>query len=86
MAQLDKIHDAVKNALIKDSWTITAENFQMRFKELKLYGDLEAHKIFAVKGTEKIGVKAKSFWVFRQCPNFKKHSDNTEFTNRFCRS
>jgi len=86
MAQLDKIHDAVKNALIKDSWTITAENFQMRFKELKLYGDLEAHKIFAVKERRKSSLKQKVFWVFRQCPNFKKHSDNTEFTNRFCRS
>ena len=48
MAQLDKIHDAVKNALIKDGWTITAENFQIRFKELKFYGDIEAEKFFAV--------------------------------------
>ncbi len=61
MAQLDKIHNAVKNALIKDGWTIAAENFQIRFKELKLYGDMEAHKIFAEKGTKKIVVEVKSF-------------------------
>ncbi len=61
MAQLDKIHDAVKNALIKDGWTITAENYQIRFKELKFYGDIEAEKIFAVKGTKKILVEVKSF-------------------------
>lgn len=61
MAQLDKIHNAVKNALIKDGWTITAENFQMRFKELKLYGDMEAHKIFAEKGKRQIVVEVKSF-------------------------
>ena len=72
MAQLDKIHDAVKNAFIKDGWTITAENFQMRFKELKLYGDLEAHKIFAVKGTEKIVVEAKSFLGVSAMSEFQK--------------
>lgn len=61
MAQLDKIHEAVKKALVQDGWTIKAENFQMRFKELKLYGDMEAHKIFAEKGTRKIVVEVKSF-------------------------
>jgi hypothetical protein len=61
MAQLDKIHEAVKNALIKDGWTITAENFQLRYKELKLYGDIEAQKILAEKGSRKIVVEVKSF-------------------------
>ena len=61
MAQLDKIHEAVKNALIKDGWTITAENFQLRYKELKLYGDMEAQKILAEKGSRKIVVEVKSF-------------------------
>lgn len=72
MAQLDKIHEVVKNALIKDGWTITAENFQMRFKELKLYGDMEAHKIFAEKGTRKIVVEVKSFIGISVMSEFQK--------------
>lgn len=61
MAQLDKIHQAVKNALVKDGWTITAENFQFRFKELKFYGDIQAKRIVAEKGEQKIVVEVKSF-------------------------
>ncbi len=57
MVQLDKIHNAVKNALIKDGWEITAENFEFRFKEFKLDGDLEAQKIDAEKRIDKIFIK-----------------------------
>lgn len=58
----DIIHEAVKNALIKDGWTIIDENFEMRFKELKFFGDIKAEKpIIAKRGTEKIIVEVKSF-------------------------
>lgn len=33
---LDKIHNADKNALIKDDWTITADPFEIRFKDIRL--------------------------------------------------
>lgn len=57
MAQLDKIHDAVKNALIKDSWTITAESFQFNFFELELNGDFEAEN-----KVDKIFIKIDRFF------------------------
>ncbi len=62
MAQLDKIHDAVKNALIKDGWTITADPFRIEFEEYRLYADLAAERpIAAVRENEKIVVEIKSF-------------------------
>ncbi len=62
MAKLDKIHDAVKRALIKDGWTITADPFRIEFEEYRLYADLAAERpIAAVRANEKIVVEIKSF-------------------------
>lgn len=62
MAQLDKIHDAVKNALIKDGWTITADPLRIVYEEFRLLADLGAEKSLAAeRGTEKIAVEIKSF-------------------------
>ena len=62
MAQLDKIHNAVKNALINDGWTITADPFEIRFKDIRVYADLAAERPFtAERNGEKIVVEAKSF-------------------------
>lgn len=40
MARLDKIHDAVKNALVKDGWTITDDPFTLEYEEQILFVDL----------------------------------------------
>jgi hypothetical protein len=62
MAKLDKIHDSVKNALIKDGWTITADPYRIEFEEYRLYADLSAERpIAAVRENEKIVVEIKSF-------------------------
>lgn len=62
MAQLDKIHNAVKNALIKDGWTITADPYRIEFEEYRLYADLSAERpLAAVRENEKIVVEIKSF-------------------------
>lgn len=62
MAKLDKIHNAVKNALVKDGWTITADPFRIEFKEYRLYADLAAERpISAMRGNEQIVVEIKSF-------------------------
>lgn len=62
MAQLDKIHDTVKNALIKDGWTITADPYEIRFKDIRVYAALAAERPFtAERDGEKIVVEAKSF-------------------------
>ena len=62
MAKRDKIHNAVKNALTKDGWTITADPYEIRYKQIKLQADLAADRpIAAERGEEKIVVEIKSF-------------------------
>ncbi|HLF85238.1 MAG TPA: element excision factor XisH family protein [Blastocatellia bacterium] len=62
MPKLDIIHNAVKNALIKDGWTITHDPFIIDYKELTLYADLAAERpIAAERAGRKIVVEVKSF-------------------------
>lgn len=62
MARRDKIHNAVKNALVKDGWTITADPYEIKYKRVKLQADLAADRpIAAERGEEKIVVEIKSF-------------------------
>ncbi len=62
MAAKDRIHEAVKNALIKDGWTITHDPFTIEFAEEYLYADLAAERVFvAEKDARKIVVECKSF-------------------------
>lgn len=44
MPQYDLHHNAVKNALSKDGWTITHDPFTIKLDDLKLYVDLAAEK------------------------------------------
>ena len=72
MARLDKIHEVVKNALIKDGWTITADPFAIQFEELDLYVDLAAERVFAAeRENEKIAVEIKSFLLPSKIQDFK---------------
>ncbi|MCB8945803.1 MAG: XisH protein [Ardenticatenaceae bacterium] len=59
----DKIHDAVKNALIKDGWQITHDPFGLEYKEISIFADLAAEKqpILVTKGAQKIIVEVKTF-------------------------
>jgi hypothetical protein len=62
MARLDKIHEAVVNALIKDGWTITAEPLRLEYEKVNLLIDVAAEKVFAAeKNGRKIAVEIKSF-------------------------
>jgi len=62
MSAKDIIHDAVKNALIKDGWTITDDPYVIEYAEVTLYADLGAeHPIAAERGKQKIVVEVKSF-------------------------
>lgn len=55
MPRRDTIHNAVKNALIKDGWTITADPYMIEYKDLTLYADLTADRpLAAERGEEKI--------------------------------
>jgi hypothetical protein len=58
----DKFHNAVKNALIKEGWTITDDPLLLQFGGVDLYVDLGAEKmIVAQKDNQKIAVEIKSF-------------------------
>jgi len=62
VARLDKIHEIVKTALVKDGWVITDDPFAVQFEEFDLYVDLAAERVFAAeRAGEKIAVEIKSF-------------------------
>ena len=62
MPAKDVYHEAVKNALIKDGWTITADPYYIIYKKLRLVADLGAERtLSAQKGDEKIVIEVKSF-------------------------
>ena len=62
MPAKDIYHDTVKNALIKDGWTITHDPLRLSIDDKNLFIDLGAERIIAaVKGTKKIAVEIKSF-------------------------
>jgi hypothetical protein len=62
MPAKDIYHNAVKNALIKDGWAITKENFHVVWGRKDLYVDIGAEKLFtAEKKGRKIAVEVKSF-------------------------
>lgn len=44
MPAKDIYHDAVKNALIKDGWTITFDPYPIKYEEVKLLADLAGEK------------------------------------------
>jgi hypothetical protein len=58
----DLYHDAVKQALVKDGWTITDDPFKMKFGAFRLYADLGAEKMVAAeKAGRRIVVEIKVF-------------------------
>jgi hypothetical protein len=62
MPAKDIYHDTVKNALIKDGWTITNDPLKLTIGSRSLYIDLGAEKLIAAqKGAQKIAVEIKSF-------------------------
>ena len=62
MPAKDVIHDAVKNALVKDGWTITDDPLRLKYKAVNLSVDLGAERTLAAEREgEKIAVEIKSF-------------------------
>lgn len=62
MPAKDIYHDSVKNALIKDRWTITHEPLTLRVGRKDLFVDLGAEQFLAAeKQGRKIAVEIKSF-------------------------
>lgn len=62
MAAKDLFHDAVKQALLKEQWMITADPLIIKIDKVKFEIDLAAEKVFAAeKAGKKIAVEIKSF-------------------------
>lgn len=55
---MDKHHEIVKTALIRDGWSITYDPFLLKYKGLRLYIDLAAEKLL---DNEKAAVEVKVF-------------------------
>lgn len=62
MPAKDIYHEVVKNALIKDGWTITDDPLKLTIGSRSLYVDLGAEKLIAAqKDSQRIAVEIKSF-------------------------
>jgi hypothetical protein len=62
MSAKDLFHEAVKQALLKEQWTITADPLKIKIDGVKLEVDLAAEKVLAAeKAGRKIAVEIKSF-------------------------
>ncbi|MDJ1185055.1 XisH family protein [Roseofilum casamattae] len=62
MPARDIYHDAVKNALIKEGWTITDDPLILSIGQKNLFVDLGAEKLIAAeKDNRQIAVEIKSF-------------------------
>ena len=57
----DRFHDAVKIALEKEQWTITADPYEISVGEVDFEIDLAAEMLAAERAGEKIAVEIKSF-------------------------
>src|SRR5438876_893202 len=62
MPAKDTYHDAVRNALLKDGWTITDDPFRLVWGERDFYVDIGAERVVAAeKAGKRIAVEVKSF-------------------------
>lgn len=62
MPRLDIIHNAVKNALMNDGWTITDDPYIIQYRRTILYADLGVERpIAAERHGQKLVVEVKSF-------------------------
>jgi XisH protein len=62
MPSRDIYHNTVKNALLKDKWTITHDPLRLELGKKDLYVDLGAEQLIAAENAErKIAVEIKSF-------------------------
>ena len=62
MPRKDQVHEAVKNALVKDGWTITDDPYRIHYIDADMYADLRVEKADGVAGLRRaFVVEIKSF-------------------------
>lgn len=73
MPAKDIYHDCVKNALIKDGWTITHDPLSLKWGKKDMYVDLGAEQLLAAERAEhKIAVEIKSFTGLSEMSDLEK--------------
>ncbi|MBC6478404.1 MAG: XisH family protein [Hormoscilla sp. GM7CHS1pb] len=73
MPAKDFYHDCVKNALIKDGWTITHDPLSLKWGKKDMYVDLGAEQLLAAeKDARKIAVEIKSFMGLSEMNDLEK--------------
>ena len=73
MPAKDIYHDCVKNALIKDGWTITHDPLSLKWGKKDMYVDLGAEQLLAAERSErKIAVEIKSFTGLSEMTDLEK--------------
>jgi len=53
MPRKDRIHEAVKNALVKDGWTITDDPFRILYEDADVFADLRVERIQGENGLKR---------------------------------
>ena len=62
MSARDTYHEAIKNALIKDGWTIIPDPYTIKYEEIQLFADLLADRTLEIeRNGQQIIVEIKSF-------------------------
>ena len=70
----DIYHHIVKNALIKEGWTITHDPYILMFGQRNVFVDLGAERLAAERNFEKIGLKSRIFTGHLTCVIWKRCS------------
>lgn len=73
MPAKDIYHECVKNALIKDNWTITHDPLRLKYGKKDMYVDIGAEQFLAAeKAKNKIAVEIKSFTSLSEMNDLEK--------------
>ncbi|MBP0016178.1 MAG: fatty-acid synthase [Cyanobacteria bacterium SBLK] len=72
MPRRDLYHETVRNALIKDGWTITHDPLILGDLELRVYPDLGAEKSFPDRNNRVLAVEIKVFGSIGQLSELEK--------------
>jgi XisH protein len=68
----DTYHHAVRNALIKDGWTITHDPYTLSFGLKDVFVDIGAERLLAAeRGSERIAVEIKCFFASSDLHDFE---------------
>lgn len=54
MPRKDRIHEAVKNALVKDGWMITDDPYRIEYEDADVYADLRIEKATHGESTRRV--------------------------------